>query len=234
MALKRIGIGMLVFAIALLAGQASAQDQPAISKPADRVSYGMGIDIVRKMKELGMEVNVDLVAKGMKDELSGKKPLISDRELRRTMTMLEVELKKRERIRNASPVTAEANLKKGEAFLAENRGKEGVVTLPSGLQYKILKEGSGRKPTDADTVELRYRGTLMDGTEFEKSGEGKSSTFEVATTIPGLKEALKLMPVGSTWQLFISPKLAYGLEGSGRFIGPNTLLIYELELVGIK
>ena len=233
MALKRIGIGMLVFAIALLAGQASAQDDPAIRKPDDRVSYGVGVDAARKMKELGMEVNIDLVVKGLKDELAGKKPLVSDRELRRTMTMMEVELKKRDRIRNA-PVVAEANMKKGEAFLAENRKKEGVVTLPSGLQHKVLKEGSGRKPTDADTVELRYRGTLLDGKEFEKSGEGKTSAFEVATTIPGLKEALKLMPLGSTWQLFIPSGLAYGVQGSGREIGPNMVLIYQLELVGIK
>jgi len=230
------GIGKWMFvpaAFLLFAGQALAQDEQAIRKPADRVSYGMGIDLVRKMKELGMEVNADLVLKGMNDELSGKKPLISDRDLRRTMTMVEVELKRRERMRNA-PASAEANLKKGEAFLAGNRGKEGVVALPSGLQYKILKEGSGRKPTDADTVELRYQGTLMDGTEFEKSPEGRTSAFEVASTIPGLKEALKLMPVGSTWQLFIPPKLGYGLEGSGGSIGPNTLLIYQVELVGIK
>lgn len=234
MALNRIGKWMLVpVAVLLLAGQAVAQDGQAIKKPADRVSYGMGIDMVRRMKELGMEVNVDLVVKGMNDELSGKKPLISDRDLRRTMTMVEVELKKRERMRNA-PATAEANLKKGEAFLAENRSKTGIVVLPSGLQYRILKEGSGGKPADADTVELRYRGTLMDGTEFEKSEEGKTSTFEVASTIPGLREALKLMPVGSKWQLFIPAKLGYGLEGRDRSIGPNTLLIYQVELVGIK
>ena len=234
MALNRIGTWMLIpAAVLLFAAQATAQGEGAIREPADRVSYGMGLDLVKKMKELGMEVNVDLVIKGMKDELSGKKALITDRDLRRTMTMVEVELKKRERMRNA-PATAEANLKKGEVFLAENRGKEGIVTLPSGLQYRVLKEGSGRKPAEADTVELRYRGTLMDGTEFEKSPDGRTSTFEVGSTIPGLQEALKLMPLGSTWQLFVPPKLGYGLEGTGRTVGPNTLLIYQVELVGIK
>ena len=235
MALHGFGKWMFVPAAAVLlfAAPAVAQDDQSIRKPSDRVSYGMGIDMVRKMKELGMEVNVDLVIKGMKDELSGKKPLITDRDLRRTMTMVEVELKKRERMRNA-PAAAEANLKKGEAFLAENQKKEGVVALPSGLQYKALKMGSGPKPAGADKVELRYRGTLMDGTEFEKSEQGKTAVFEVSSTIPGLREALQLMPVGSTWQLFIPPRLAYGLEGSGRLIGPNTLLIYQVELVGIS
>jgi FKBP-type peptidyl-prolyl cis-trans isomerase len=232
MTLKRIGMWMLIFVTALIAGQVSAEDQPTISKPADRVSYGIGIDAARKMKDLSMEVNVDLVVKGIKDELAGK-PLLSERDLRRTMTMFEVELKKRERLRNA-PVVPEANMKKGEAFLAENRKKQGVVTLPSGLQYKVLKEGSGKKPTDADTVELRYRGTLLDGKEFEKSVEGKASAFEVATAIPGLREALKLMPLGSMWQIFIPPKLGYGTEGRDRTIGPNTLLIYQVELLGIK
>ena len=129
---------------------------------------------------------------------------------------------------------AENNKKRGEAFLAENRTKEGVITLPSGLQYKILKTGDGRRPTDTDTVEVHYRGTLIDGTQFDSSQAGQPSILKVTAVISGWREALKLMPIGSKWQLFIPPQLAYGGRRASPVIGPNETLIFELELVGIK
>jgi len=136
--------------------------------------------------------------------------------------------------RQAAGLAGEENRKAGEAFLAGNKAKDGVVTLPSGLQYKVLKAGDGRKPSDADMVECRYRGTLIDGTEFDRSDPaGQPATFKVAGVIPGWREALKLMPVGSKWQLFIPPQLAYGAIGSGP-IGPNATLIFELELLAVK
>ena len=116
----------------------------------------------------------------------------------------------------------------------DNGKKDGVVTLPSGLQYKIVKTAAGKKPSDADTVTCNYRGTLIDGTEFDKSTEGQPATFQVGAVIPGFKEALKLMPVGSTWQFFIPPNLAYGERGAGNMIGPNSALIFEVELLSIK
>ena len=131
-------------------------------------------------------------------------------------------------------MAAQDNKKKGEGFLAGNKTKEGVVALPGGLQYKVLKAGGGRKPTEADTVTCRYKGTLIDGTEFDSSGSsGQPATLKVSEVIPGWREALKLMPVGSEWQLFIPSQLAYGQQGSGR-IGPNETLIFDVELVGIK
>ena len=130
---------------------------------------------------------------------------------------------------------AEENKKIGDAFLEENKKKEGVVALPSGLQYKILKAGDGRKPTDADMIECNYRGVLINGTEFDSSYRtGKPATLKVMGLIPGWTEALKLMPVGSKWQLFIPPQLAYGERGAGRYIGPNATLIFELELIAVK
>jgi FKBP-type peptidyl-prolyl cis-trans isomerase FklB len=130
---------------------------------------------------------------------------------------------------------AEDNRKAGESFLAENKKKEGVVTLPSGLQYKVLKAGDGKKPTDADTVECHYRGTLINGTEFDSSYlTGQPATFKIAGVIPGWREALKLMPVGSKWQLFVPSQLAYGARGKGGSIGPNAALIFEVELLAIK
>jgi FKBP-type peptidyl-prolyl cis-trans isomerase len=135
----------------------------------------------------------------------------------------------------AIKATAEQNKKTGEAFLAENKTKEGVKTLPSGLQYKIIKQGAGDIPQDADTVEVNYRGTLIDGTEFDSSYKrGQPLSFQVNGIIAGWKEALKLMPVGSKWQLFIPSSLAYGEKGTGSSIGPNTTLIFEVELLAIK
>ena len=132
--------------------------------------------------------------------------------------------------------TAAANKKDGDAFLAANKGKEGVVTLPSGLQYKIVKEGTGPKPTAQDTVECNYKGTLIDGTEFDSTAKhgGKPATFPVGGVIKGWTEALQLMPVGSKWQLFIPGDLAYGQRGAGGVIGPNATLIFEVELVSIQ
>ena len=152
------------------------------------------------------------------------------------MIVYQGELKRRQtEVRMKWVEDAQKNKKEGDAFLTENKKKDGVVTLSDGLQYKILKAGEGRKPTDDDTAEVRYRGTLINGTEFDKSSaDGAPETFKVSGVIAGWKEALKLMPVGSKWQLFIPPDLAYGTQGSGRGIGPNATLIFEVELVGIK
>ncbi len=171
--------------------------------------------------------------KAIKDVLSGEKLLMSEAELRSTMRTFQAELRQRQAV--ARTKAAEDNKKQGDAFLAENKTKEGVVTLPSGLQYKILKAGDGKTPTDADTVECHYRGTLINGTEFDSSHlTGKPATFKVTAVIPGWKEALKLMPVGSKWQLFIPPQLAYGERGAGHEIGPNATLVFEVELLAIK
>lgn len=146
----------------------------------------------------------------------------------------QVELKEKQA--EAARRAAEENQKAGAAFLEENKGRDGVVTLPSGLQYKILTAGSGRTPTDSDTVTCHYRGTLIDGTEFYNSySRGRAATFTLRRgIIDGWREALKLMPEGSKWQLFVPPKLAYGVKGTGRYVGPNATLIYELELVSIR
>jgi FKBP-type peptidyl-prolyl cis-trans isomerase len=215
-----------------LAAQASAQEAGAPKTSRDKVSYGVGVDMARNLKSQGVEVDLDLVIQGLRDEFSGKKLLIPDRELRRLMTMFQVEQKKGQG--QARVMSAAENKKAGEAFLAENDTKEGVVTLLSGLQYKILKAGNGKKPTDTDTVECSYRGTLINGTEFDASAPGKSATLRVSALIPGWSEALKLMPVGSRWQIFIPSQLAYGEKGSGRNIGPNETLVFELELLAIK
>jgi len=230
-----------VAGLGLLAMQAQAQNsgtagtQPGQTAPAtqkDKVSYGVGVQVARSLKSQGIDINPDLLVQGLKDALAGQKLLLSDDELNNAMASLQQELQQKEA--QAKAKEAVDNKNAGDAFLAANAKKDGVVSLPSGLQYKIVKAGDGKKPTDADTVNCNYRGTLIDGTEFDKNQPGQPATFQVGMVIPGFKEGLKLMPVGSTWQFFIPPQLAYGERGAGNVIGPNTTLVFEVELLSIK
>jgi FKBP-type peptidyl-prolyl cis-trans isomerase FklB len=189
--------------------------------------------MARNFKRQGIDVDMDVLIKGLKDGLSGEKLLMPEEDLRVLLTAVQSELTRRQA--QAMRITAEGNRKKGEAFLAENKTKEGVVTLPSGLQYKILKAGDGKKPTEADTVVCHYRNTLIDETELDSSYRaGTPTTFKVTGVIPGWREALQLMPVGSKWQIFIPPHLAYGEQGAGGRIGPNQTLVFEVELIAIQ
>jgi FKBP-type peptidyl-prolyl cis-trans isomerase len=223
---------ILALGLGLLAIPAGAQDPTAPTTPKDKVSYGIGVQVAKTLKVQGVDVNPDLLIKGLRDALSGQKLLMSDDELKTTMAALQQEVSQKQMQERAK--LADDNKKAGDSFLADNGKKEGVVTLPSGLQYKIMKAADGKKPTDTDTVTCNYRGTLIDGTEFDKSQAGQPASFQVGMVIPGFKEALKLMPVGSTWQFFIPSNLAYGDRGAGNTIGPNTALIFEVELLSIK
>lgn len=229
MTLKWIaGMGIL-----FLAAQVSAGEPPVFKTQKEKVSYGIGVDMSRNFKQQGLDLDADNVMKGFRDESSGGKLLMTEEDIRATLSAYQNELlqKRAQAMREA----AAENKKIGEAFLEENKTKEGVVTLPSGLQYKILKAGDGKKPTEADSVECNYRGNLINGTEFDSSYRtGKPATFKVTGLIAGWTEALKLMPVGSKWQLFIPPQLAYGEQGAGRVVGPNATLIFELELLAVK
>jgi len=212
---------------------------PLVLKTAkQKRSYAIGADIGKKvggqLKAQSVELDPALVARGIRDALSGAKPAMTDEEVRATLTELRTQLQQKQ-----AAVAQEAGAKsrqEGETFLAANKGKEGVVTLPSGLQYKILKTGDGKKPLATDTVQCNYRGTLIDGTEFDSSAKhgGVPATFPVNGVIKGWTEALQLMPVGSKWQLFIPSDLAYGDRGAGGSIGPGATLIFEVELVSIQ
>jgi FKBP-type peptidyl-prolyl cis-trans isomerase FklB len=213
----------------------SAQEPLALETQKDKESYAIGVETGRNFRRQAMDVDPELVTRGMNDALRGDKLLLTDEELLDAMNTATGKLIV-ERGRNRL-IAAQDNKKEGEAFLAANKTKEGVVTLPSGLQYKIMNAGEGKKPTEADTVECYYRGTLINGTEFDSvSSPMQPATFRLSdpNLIPGFREALKLMPVGSKWHLFIPSQLAYGQRGAGGVIGPYATLIFEVELVAIK
>ena len=224
---------MAMLGVLLFTAQVNAAETQGLKTYEEKVSYGLGVDMARNLKRMGIAFDADILMRGFKDEVSGGRLLMTERELQEIMSTHHGELaRKREQ---AMKLVAEENKRMGEDFLAENRTKEGVVTLPSGLQYKILRAGSGRKPTDADTIECHYRATLVNEVEFDSSHRtGQPATFKVKGLIPGWAEAVKLMPLGSKWQLFIPPELAYGERGGIRNIGPNTTIILELELLDIK
>jgi FKBP-type peptidyl-prolyl cis-trans isomerase FklB len=224
---------VITLVIGLLASVATAQDVPALKSDKDRLSYALGMDLGKQLREKKVQVDPDLFGRGLADALSGNKLLLTDEEARKLVTALQDEMQKREFAKVLQE--AEKNKKEGEAFLAANKAKDGVVALESGLQYKILKAGSGRKPTAADTVTCHYRGARLDGTEFDSSySRGTPMTFAIKDIIKGWSEALQLMPVGSKWQLFVPPQLAYGSRGAGRDIGPNATLVFEVELIAVK
>jgi FKBP-type peptidyl-prolyl cis-trans isomerase len=218
--------------------EAPAAKQPvassALPNEKDRVSYAIGMNVGSGLKRQSIDVDPNLVFQGLKDALSGGKTLMTEEEVRATFMSLQEGMRAKQEAKMKE--LGETNKKEGEAFLAANKAKEGVVTLPSGLQYKILQQGTGPKPTAADTVNCNYKGTLINGTEFDSSAKhgGKPATFPVGGVIKGWTEALQLMPTGSKWQLVIPSTLAYGERGAGADIGPNATLIFEVELVSIQ
>ena len=199
----------------------------------DKLSYAIGMNIGSSMKKDALDIDPAILSQGIKDALTGSKPLLTDAEAQTVMTEFRSEMMKKKQ--EAAQHASEANKQEGQQFLAANKSKEGVVTLPSGLQYKILKEGTGPKPAATDTVTVNYRGTLINGTEFDSSySRNEPATFGVNQVIKGWTEALQLMPVGSKWQLFIPSDLAYGERSPGAEIGPNSTLIFDVELLSIK
>jgi len=217
---------IIVIGILFLVSQVSAQEKPVLKNQKEKISYSLGLNIGKSLandlKRQSIEIDPSVLAKGVQDALSEANPLLSGEEIQETMALFQKEMMEKEK-------------KRGDAFLSENKKKEGVKTLPSGLQYKVIKAGTGKKPKVNDTVTVNYRGTLIDGTEFDSSfRRGQPVTFPVSGVIPGWTEALPLMEEGAKWQLFIPPNLAYGERGAGGLIGPNATLIFEVELISVQ
>ena len=193
----------------------------------------IGSGLGANLKKQSVDVDTALVSQGLKDAMSGSKTRLTQEEAQSVLTEVETEVRKQQQ--EKSQLAGAANKTEGAAFLAANKSKDGVVTLPSGLQYKILKAGTGPKATASDSVKCNYRGTLINGKEFDSSYKrGQPATFAVGQVIKAWTEALELMPVGSKWQLFVPSDLAYGERGAGAEIGPNATLIFEVELLSIE
>ena len=214
---------------------ASTQKKAApapLTTEKEKASYAIGASVGRSLEHDGVDIDPAVLMRGLKDGMHGKLEM-TDKEIVDTINTVRKEAREREEAKMKAQ--AEKNKAAGEAFLAANKTKEGVVTLPSGLQYKVLKQGDGPKPAASDTVECRYRGTLVDGTEFDNSEKhGGTATFPVSGVIKGWTEILQLMPVGSKYQVFVPSDLAYGPQARSAEIGPNSTLIFDIELVSIK
>jgi FKBP-type peptidyl-prolyl cis-trans isomerase FklB len=199
----------------------------------DKFSYALGMNLGSGLHKQSVDVDPAIFLRGLKDGLAAGKTLLTEQEAQATLVQMQNDLRKK--AQEKMQQVAVSNKQTGDAFLASNKAQDGVVTLPSGLQYRILKEGTGPKPAATDSVVCNYRGTLLDGTEFDSSYKrGQPATFQVNGVIKGWTEALQLMPVGSKWQLVIPSDLAYGERGAGQQIGPNSTLIFEVELLSIQ
>jgi len=204
-----------------------AKDAAAIA------SYGIGMSTGRSIKDDGVEIDLEAFIQGIRDGSQGAKPKYTDQQLRAAMTAFRRDMQAKQEDR--AKAAGEKNRREGQAFLAKNKGKEGVKTLASGLQYEVVQAGKGQVPKATDTVKVHYEGTLLDGTVFDSSIKRKEpATFPVRGVIPAWTEALQLMHVGDKWKLFVPAELAYGAEGAGRDIGPNCVLTFEVELLGIE
>jgi FKBP-type peptidyl-prolyl cis-trans isomerase len=221
--------------------QAAVTSEPEVAAPAmvldseeKRISYGMGIGLGQRIKQEPFGIDVDAFSKGVRDAVEGSEALMTQEEIMKEMQNFQQ--KQQAAAAEESNKAGEANKQEGIAFLEKNATADGVSTTESGLQYKVLTEGTGAKPGLNDTVEVNYAGTLIDGTEFDSSYKrGQSVSFPVSGVIPGWTEALQLMPVGSKWQLVIPSDLAYGPGGTGGGpIGPNATLLFDVELIAIK
>jgi len=224
---------LLTLVILALPPLAGAQGAPPLATGKDRLSYAMGMDLGQQLKTQSVDIDPALFARGLADALSGGKTLLTPEEAKAAITDLQKAMivKRAEAVR----LSGEKNKQEGAAFLAANGTKEGVVTLPSGLQYKILTTGTGRKPTLEETVVCQYRLSLVGGNEVDSSYKrGQPFTIPVKSAIKGWTEVLQLMPVGSKWEVVVPPNLGYGERGAGADIGPNATLLFEIELVDVK
>ena len=246
--MKRLFARMLLILMAVTLSTALyAQDQPPATQPAtageepaeafasekEKISYAIGLNIATGLKQRDVELDVDALIRGLRDVLAERDTLMTFAES--NQIIMQWQMQERERLAREDEELAEKNKKEAEEFLAENKEKEGVKVTDSGLQYIVIEEGDGPSPKPTDMVTVHYRGTLIDGTEFDSSYErGEPARFVVNQVIEGWQESLPMMKVGAKWKLFIPPDLAYGPQRQGPQIGPNSLLIFEVELLGAE
>lgn len=224
----------LACGVAFLTVVSTAQNAPDLSSQKEKTSYALGMQMGADFRKQSIDLDVATFTKALTESFTGSKTLLTDDEMRAVLAEAKEEYQKKQAALRQEK--AEATLREGEKFLTENKNKDGVVTLPTGLQYKILRQGKGEKPEISEQVVCNYRGMLLDGSEFDNSAKHDGpSTFPVRGVIKGWEEALMMMPVGSKWQLFVPSQLAYGKVGAPSLkVPPNATLIFELELLAVK
>lgn len=220
--------------LSILACNAQPSEKSKLENQNEKVAYTIGMNIGKSLKRDSLQtLDLNLILQGMKHGLSGKDSLLSEKEMNDVMMAFQQEMNNKAEA--ATKAKGEGNLKAGIKFLEENKSKDGVKVTPSGLQYKVIKEGTGAMPTASSTVTVHYKGTLIDGTTFDSSiDRGEPASFQVNQVIPGWTEALQMMKKGSKWMLYIPSGLAYGDRAAGPTISPNSTLIFEVELIDIK
>jgi FKBP-type peptidyl-prolyl cis-trans isomerase FklB len=222
---------MTILSIAIFFGVCVGGENPGTKDEKFKASYSVGYKVGGDLKSKGIDVNSEVLLKGVQDAMEANEPLLTRQEMRNILSDLQKKISKAQE--QKTKAEAERNLAEGNTFLAENRTQQGVKVLPNGLQYKVIKEGFGKTPKADDAVTVYYKGTLINGTEFDSSYNSKPATFRADHVIAGWKEALQLMKEGSKWQLFVPPQLGYGERRVGS-IGPNSTLIFEIELISIN
>jgi FKBP-type peptidyl-prolyl cis-trans isomerase FklB len=226
-------IGAILVLLLISVDSMAEEKEVDLTSTRDKISYSIGTRIGKDFSRQQLDIDPAILTRGIKDAMDGNEMLMTEAQIQAVLRKFQQEQMAAKKVQMKA--VGEKNAKEGAAFLAENAKKDGVVTLPSGLQYKILTNGSGKTPTPTDTVTVNYRGTLIDGREFDSSYKrGEPATFSVNGVIPGWTEALQLMKAGAKWQLFIPAELAYGERGAGQAIGPNATLLFDVELISIK
>ncbi len=223
---------ILLCGLALVAGQVLAAGATELKTDKDRLSYSIGSSIGKNLKSEGVDIDLEVLMQGIKGSWAGDKGLMVEKDVRQVMN--DYQTQARQRAAAKRQLALQDNKKTGETYLTQYKAQPGVLELPNGVLYKIIKQGSGKKPMESDMVEVNYRGTLTNGTEFDATEPGKPATLKVSALIPGWKQSLSMMPTGSKWQIVIPAVLAYGERGVGTDIGPNEVLAFDLELIAIK
>jgi FKBP-type peptidyl-prolyl cis-trans isomerase FklB len=231
--MKIMNLKQLFFCTAFIAAtQAWAADATLIKTDKDKLSYSIGASIGKNLKNESAEIELNVMVEGIKAGLAGDKGLLSEKDIREVMNDYQTQMRKRAAAKRQ--LAMGDNKKKGDAYLTQYKAQPGVLELPNGVLYKIIKEGTGKKPMESDMVEVNYRGTLVGGAEFDATEAGHPANLKIPSLISGWKQALTMMPTGSKWQIVIPSALAYGERGVGSDIGPNEVLVFDVELLAIK
>lgn len=245
--MKNVISVMVLSVVIALAGSSGAEEKIILKNEKEKMSYSLGANFGNRLKSRDVEIDFEILMRGMKDAYAGKELLMDKEEIRKNFDefrnmknsgsekRIDKKRESKENAKKKKEEIADKNMKEGTAFLAANKNNNGVITRPSGLQYKIIKEGTGKTPTENGSVTVNYRGTLISGKEFDSSyTKKKPATFSLKKVIKGWQEALLLMKEGAQWQLYVPSDLAYGQRGAGGVVGPNEMLIFDIELISVK